>query len=276
MKKKNNTFQFVKFMQQVENKEVRFEDAGSLKKNLEDQWVEEFTNPETEHDPTQFWKTLEDNWKRLSEEDNNWLSFNEESSTQEYKFITKNPMSEIENPLELGKEKLSNFDVPSAVLCFEAACIKTPENAEAWLLLGRAQAQNEQDPLAIQALEQCLRLDPANLQALQALAISQTNENYQSQACNTLIRWLKTHPNYSHLVNFDIDNQTRNVTSFMSESQFKVAEALLIKAVNLDRSVIDEDVQTCLGVLFCLSCEYDKAVDCFNTALQVNPNVSIT
>lgn len=81
-----------------------------------------------------------------------------------------------------------------------------------------AQAENEQDPLAIQALEQCLRLDPTNLKALQALAISQTNENYQSQACNTLIRWIKNHPKYSHLVTFDVENPIKNnITSFMSE-----------------------------------------------------------
>lgn len=46
-------------------------------------------------------------------------------------------MSEIENPIEMGKVRLSNYDIPSAVLCFEAACQKTPENAEAWLLLGK-------------------------------------------------------------------------------------------------------------------------------------------
>ena len=48
------------------------------------------------------------------------------------------------------------------------------------------QAKNEQDPSAIAALLQSLRLDPGNCEAIIALAASLTNESMQSHACYAL------------------------------------------------------------------------------------------
>ena len=37
----------------------------------------------------------------------------------------------------------------------------------------------------------------------------------------------------------------------------------------------DADVQNGLGVLLTLNSDYDKAIDCFDFAVQIRPNVSI-
>lgn len=99
----------------------------------------------------QFWDRLQDEWKKISESDTDhpWISeFNDYYDPyKDYTFTEDNPMFDILNPLERGKAMLEQGDLPSAVLCFEAAVKKEPGNAEAWLLLGTTQAENEQVPV---------------------------------------------------------------------------------------------------------------------------------
>lgn len=71
-----------------------------------------------------------------------------------------------------------------------------------------------QDPNAICALKECLKLQPDDLKALMALAVSYTNESYHYQACQSLVSWLKHNPKYADVVPLDF-HLTGQVTSLM-------------------------------------------------------------
>ncbi|KAL0277190.1 UNVERIFIED_CONTAM: hypothetical protein PYX00_004556 [Menopon gallinae] len=247
------------------------------------EWVENFLKngeeaAEVDNDySNQFWRKLQKEWEKMSEQEGGEPSWEKEYSEfidpfKEYTFETENPMKEVESPFEEGLRKLEENDLPSAVLCFEAAAQAEPNNPLVWQYLGTTQAENEQDPFAIAALKKCIALQNDNLIALMSLAISYTNENYQNQACHMLKEWIFHNPKYSDLVTADKAKSFREISSLLSPYIYNEVRDLYIKAANkYPYGEIDADVQCGLGVLFNLSDEYNNAVDCFKTALQARP-----
>ncbi len=91
----------------------------------------------------------------------------------DYLFEEDNVFRAVGNPFEEGIRIMSEGgNLSLAALAFEAAVQKDPQHVEAWTMLGSAQAQNEKESPAIRALEQALKLDPSNLDALMGLAVS--------------------------------------------------------------------------------------------------------
>ncbi|KAL4902618.1 hypothetical protein BDW74DRAFT_169488 [Aspergillus multicolor] len=186
----------------------------------------------------------------------------------DYSFEQENVFRDVTNPFEEGMKIMhEGGNLSLAALAFEAAVQKDPQHVKAWTMLGTAQAQNEKELPAIRALEQALKADPNNLDALMGLAVSYTNEGYDSTAYRTLERWLSV--KYPQIIN--PDNLSSDADMGFTDRQIlheRVTD-LFIQAAQLSPSgaQMDPDVQVGLGVLFYCAEEYEKAVDCFTTAL---------
>ncbi|XP_066890170.1 PEX5-related protein isoform X9 [Kogia breviceps] len=145
---------------------------------------------------------------------------------------------------------------------------------KAWQFLGITQAENENEQAAIVALQRCLELQPNNLKALMALAVSYTNTGHQQDACEALKNWIKQNPKYKYLVKSKKGSPglTRRMSkSPVDSSVLEGVKELYLEAAHQNGDMIDPDLQTGLGVLFHLSGEFNRAIDAFNAALTVRP-----
>lgn len=192
-----------------------------------------------------------------------------------YMFEENNIFRDIPNAFEEGQKIVrEGGNLSLASLAFEAAIQRQQDHVEAWVALGQVQAQNEKEAPAVRALEQALKLDPDNAEALMGLAVSYTNEGYDSLAYRTLERWIGAKYPQLGVTPRGLDDAAAAADEEMGFTDRhllhdKVTNLFLEAAqLNPEGGSVDVDVQVGLGVLFYGSEDYDKAVDCFTAALD--------
>ena len=165
-----------------------------------------------------------------------------------------------------GMKYFEQGNTKQAILCFESQLRNVdPDNSEAWLMLGKCNAENDEDRKAITCLENAVERDPYSTDALLSLGVSYVNELNYEQSLKHLNNWVTHNPNLE--ISLDVDDQEINGLDKVKALLNHAKE--FSKANNNQDSTVD--VLEALGVVYNVSREYDNAVECFQTAANMRP-----
>uniref|UniRef100_A0A8R1I3B9 TPR_REGION domain-containing protein n=1 Tax=Caenorhabditis japonica TaxID=281687 RepID=A0A8R1I3B9_CAEJA len=229
-------------------------------------WADDFLNQEDNYGMENTWKdseTFEQRWEEIKQG-----MESERAMANEYSYQDANPFSTLADPLSQGDILMRQGDIGNAMLAYEAAVQKDPQDAGAWCKLGLAHAENEKDQLAMQAFHKCLQIDPGNKDALLALSVSQANEGMENEALHQLDKWMSSYIG-SNVT--QVTNQAPMYSSFLDHETFNRVEARFLDAARQQGATPDPDLQNALGVLYNLNRNFERAVDSMKLAISRNP-----
>ncbi|TRM69484.1 hypothetical protein BD626DRAFT_474238 [Schizophyllum amplum] len=199
---------------------------------------------------------------------------------QQYEFEQNNPYLDASNlsrsPLEEAKALLEqNGSLAEAALLLEAAIQKGDLGTgsyEAWILLGETRNMDEREEAGMRALNEGVRIaedsDKSGAGML-SLAISFTNESFDKGAHAMLIRWLRARFPEHPIPETTLEALRKHTTW---DTHQRVLDVFLdLARAQHAAGVMDPDVQIALGVLSYSNSDYDRAKDCFESALSARP-----
>lgn len=212
-------------------------------------------------------------WDKLQ---NDWDHFEATSSgikpISKYHFQSNNPY--LLGDSSRTRHHLMHAETQSvleSVLELEAAVQRDPSNASVWYELGVKQQENEREQKALQALQRAVELDPSHLPSWLALAISYTNDNNRQGTYDAIQEWVDKNENYRDAVQKFQSQVAEPANATIGERFSRLIQCLITMARSDLSGNIDADIQIALAVLLNTNEEYEKAQDCFRTALAVRP-----
>ncbi|KAJ3396344.1 hypothetical protein HDU92_003403 [Lobulomyces angularis] len=235
-------------------------------------WATEYHESGPEYD----WNSRNDNISWVDEFNGISLNAKDETLTWNEEFqnsVTRKGPSNLypftKNNLFLNQsiDSLQQLSTKShlseSILSLEALVQMEPNNAQCWYQLGMKQQENENDHLAVVSLLNALELNPKLLDAWIALAVSYANENSNEGVLESLTKWIENNDLYKNKGNLKNRQYGREGHEFLTKKFLALARERPLE--------VDADVQVALGILFNVSNEYQKAIDCFESALSKRP-----
>ncbi|KZT56155.1 TPR-like protein [Calocera cornea HHB12733] len=144
-----------------------------------------------------------------------------------------------------------------------------------WYTLGQVLVRDERDDKGIKALARAVEGSvgqPEGNSAILELAIAYVNQSYDMACFLTLSRFLRaTHLSHANL----LDPKSLQSQALWSVRDL-VKDAFLSLAGEQHRNnTVDPEIQMGLGVLLYSEAEYDRAAECFQAALSINPENAV-
>jgi len=172
-------------------------------------------------------------------------------------------------------EGMKHFDagnIPEAIRAFETELRHVDaDNSDAWRMLGRCHAENDEDRRAIACLERAVDRDPYSVEALLALGTSYVNELDHARALRSLKAWATHNPMYAGMELPEVSAEVASTVEERERQALNEAKKLLQTAMEFDPTQA-ADAMEALGVVCNVSREYDAAINYFRKAIEVRPD----
>mmetsp|Transcript_21522 Transcript_21522/g.61703 ORF Transcript_21522/g.61703 Transcript_21522/m.61703 type:complete len:474 (-) Transcript_21522:34-1455(-) len=207
----------------------------------------------------------------------------EEVAMAPYEFSEVSAPHPVEDTLRMTNyfdEGMKHFDagnMSEAIGAFETELRHVDaDNSDAWRMLGRCHAENDQDRKAIACLERAVDRDPYSVEALLLLGTSYVNELDHPRALRNLKAWATHNPMYAGMELPSLEGAASAEASASSPEErertaLEEAKKLLEKAIDVDPTQA-ADAMEALGVVCNVSREYDAAIDHFRKAIDLRPD----